>query len=92
MSHRKITTRRLRNGIWYKLVGTNSSCPCHWCNKLLTFNEATTDHIIPRSRGGTNRPENVVISCVECNRKRDIEDKKLYKEHYEKLTNKPSRL
>jgi len=28
---------------------------------------ATIDHIKPRSKGGSNRKENIVISCQECN-------------------------
>lgn len=28
---------------------------------------ATVDHIIPRSRGGTDDPSNLVICCHDCN-------------------------
>jgi 5-methylcytosine-specific restriction endonuclease McrA len=28
------------------------------------------DHVVPMSRGGLNRPENVVIACCPCNRKK----------------------
>jgi 5-methylcytosine-specific restriction endonuclease McrA len=28
------------------------------------------DHVVPMSRGGTNRPENVVIACCPCNRRK----------------------
>ena len=27
----------------------------------------TTDHLTPRSRGGTNDPDNVVLACRQCN-------------------------
>jgi HNH endonuclease len=33
-----------------------------------------TDHVVPRSRGGTNDDDNVVLACATCNlRKRDKE-------------------
>ncbi|MFC3654556.1 RHS repeat-associated core domain-containing protein [Xanthomonas hyacinthi] len=32
-------------------------------------NEAQTDHIVPRSQGGTNSPENAAHACRECNQK-----------------------
>lgn len=28
---------------------------------------ATRDHIVPKCRGGTARPRNIVIACVQCN-------------------------
>lgn len=31
---------------------------------------ATTDHIIPRSRGGTEEMENVCLACPRCNSKK----------------------
>lgn len=35
--------------------------------RLHYFNK---DHVIPRSKGGHNRPPNLVLSCVLCNRKK----------------------
>ena len=32
---------------------------------------ATLDHFLTRSRGGTNRPANLVTSCMQCNHDRD---------------------
>ena len=29
------------------------------------------DHILPRSRGGSDRPSNLVLSCHECNKTKD---------------------
>lgn len=30
----------------------------------------TKDHLVPRSRGGTTTPENIVPACEECNQKK----------------------
>ena len=41
---------------------------CHWC--LRTAGHAgpmTVEHVIPRSRGGSNRRENKVWACFACN-------------------------
>jgi len=32
--------------------------------------QATIDHVVPRSRGGSNRPGNLITSCMQCNAKR----------------------
>lgn len=41
---------------------------CWWCNKKLkSFH---VDHRIPIARGGSNGPENLVISCPRCNTSR----------------------
>ncbi len=43
---------------------------CQYCSKY--SNELTLDHVLPRSRGGKTRWENVVACCQKCNaRKRD---------------------
>lgn len=39
---------------------------CFWCSIPL-FNEYHIDHVIPLSKGGTNWPHNIVVSCVHCN-------------------------
>lgn len=43
---------------------------CQYCADPLTYREATLDHVIPRSQGGTTAWENVVTACHSCNRKK----------------------
>lgn len=46
---------------------------CQYCNKTLSVEMLTLDHVIPCSRGGKSTWENVVTACGECNqRKRDL--------------------
>lgn len=40
---------------------------CWYCNCLLTEETSSLDHVIPLSRGGSDRPQNVVPSCKRCN-------------------------
>lgn len=37
---------------------------CRWCRKRRA---STLDHVIPKSRGGSNRATNLVGSCAVCN-------------------------
>lgn len=41
---------------------------CQYCGRGKTRAELNLDHVIPRSQGGRTTWENVVCSCVECNR------------------------
>ena len=43
---------------------------CQYCSCKLHGTDATIDHVIPRSRGGKHRWENVVSCCLKCNRKK----------------------
>lgn len=43
---------------------------CQWCECSLTPETATTDHLVPLSRGGSNRWDNLCLACVGCNRRR----------------------
>ena len=41
---------------------------CYWCNRgEEDAGKMTLDHVIPRSKGGSNRQENKVLSCAACN-------------------------
>jgi len=40
---------------------------CQYCNKSLSKNAGTIDHILPRSRGGKTDYLNCVACCKECN-------------------------
>ncbi len=44
---------------------------CAYCDRKVSLNNFTFDHIIPRVDGGTDCWENVVVSCVRCNNKKD---------------------
>ena len=43
---------------------------CAYCGKICDDHEITIDHIIPKSKGGKWTWENLVVSCLECNRKK----------------------
>lgn len=47
---------------------------CFYCKRAVCYREATTDHFIPRSRGGANATANRVLACTDCNTaKRDLD-------------------
>jgi|SRR5579863_6258074 5-methylcytosine-specific restriction endonuclease McrA len=52
----------------YKLGG----CTCVYCdfsglNDFNSWRQLAIDHLIPVSRGGSNTPDNKVVSCHRCN-------------------------
>lgn len=40
---------------------------CQYCGRILTMNQMSIDHVIPRKQGGETTWDNVVCSCVACN-------------------------
>ncbi len=43
---------------------------CQYCGIFFPKYELNLDHVIPRSRGGTTTWDNVVCSCLDCNRRK----------------------
>ena len=81
-------TRRLRDLRIELFVRTNGTC--HWCSQECTgpfyigdvplkSTDFTLDHVVPRSRGGDESPENVTGSCWQCNQDRSALEEYLVK-------------
>ncbi len=43
---------------------------CQFCAKRLPRSDLNLDHVVPRALGGRTNWENVVTSCIPCNRKK----------------------
>lgn len=43
---------------------------CQYCGRRLPRGRLNLDHVLPRSRGGQSHWENVVCSCIDCNRRK----------------------
>lgn len=51
------------------LAVTRQNCECLYCGGAITFSSCELDHIVPRAgAGSTNRRDNLVAVCEECNR------------------------
>ena len=40
---------------------------CHWCNKAMTREEVTLEHIVPLSKGGLDAANNWALAHEKCN-------------------------
>ena len=47
---------------------------CGGCKTEFPFKLFEVDHVIPRSRGGTNHPDNLQLLCSHCNRVKGDKD------------------
>lgn len=43
---------------------------CQYCKETLSERSLTIDHIIPKSKGGSSRWENLITACKKCNTKK----------------------
>lgn len=64
----KGTLRKRRRKKLYNLLSANGSeVLCYVCGKPVSRKDATLEHIIPLSKGGTDKWENLQISHDACN-------------------------
>lgn len=61
----QVIARLTRKGIYER-----DGYTCQYCGKRYRTENLNIDHIVPRSRGGVNSWENLVCSCITCNRKK----------------------
>ena len=50
-----------------KLLVERDGLRCHYCDYLMSYEEAQVDHVLARARGGTDAPINLVLACARCN-------------------------
>jgi 5-methylcytosine-specific restriction endonuclease McrA len=60
----------MRRDLRKRLFAGRERVPCCFCSRELTYEEATLEHVRPRSRGGPTLVENLKISCEPCNSER----------------------
>jgi 5-methylcytosine-specific restriction endonuclease McrA len=51
-------------------VMTRDAFTCQYCGERPSRANLNLDHVVPRAHGGRSTWENVVASCVECNRRK----------------------
>lgn len=60
-----------RRSVYRMLAKQNDGeVPCFVCGRPVSFNEATLEHVVPLSKGGTDDFENLSISHAHCNHRR----------------------
>lgn len=64
----RVPKRRVRFNRYNIYARDNNTC--QYCGKKYPKRQLNLDHVIPRSRGGKSTWENVVCSCLKCNRKK----------------------
>jgi uncharacterized protein YjhX (UPF0386 family) len=63
-------TQRQHTDAQWKKKFNECGRACHYCHKSLTLDEATKDHQTPLCRGGSDKIENIVPACIECNQRK----------------------
>lgn len=58
---------KLRRKVWKAKFADSEVGACCYCGEQLLYEDATLEHIIARTNGGTNDFENLDIACEPCN-------------------------
>ena len=63
----KLVDNPSENRKYRRLVTERDGNECLWCGNAAD----TLDHLVPRSKGGRYRPENLILACRACNGERE---------------------
>ena len=53
--------------LYKKALVERDGLRCHYCDYLMSYQEAQIDHILAKARGGSDAPSNLVLACSRCN-------------------------
>lgn len=62
--------KRRVNGFAKEYLVNKNNPKCIYCESILTNTNATTDHIVPITDGGSNAQVNLMVCCKDCNGER----------------------
>ena len=48
-------------------IRERDNCQCCYCGKYVPKKKRSLDHVIARSLGGDDTPDNLVLTCISCN-------------------------
>lgn len=65
-----VRKRRRESGKQRFRIFVRDGFRCQYCAKRFAPTLLTLDHIVPRSRGGSDEPENLAASCIPCNQRK----------------------
>lgn len=60
--NRKLYNFKVRNRILER-----DNYTCQYCGAKLEWSELHVDHIVAKSKGGSNKDENYITACARCN-------------------------
>lgn len=85
---RKVARKFFEKGIKFnrKNVWIRDKGCCQYCTQKVALDKFTYDHVLPRSRGGKTAWDNIVVSCLKCNQRKED---RTPEEAKMKLMNKP---
>lgn len=66
----KYSRKVKKNANYKKYVYVRDNYVCQYCGKHCDSKDLTVDHVIPKSKGGSNSWVNLVTCCVSCNNKK----------------------
>jgi 5-methylcytosine-specific restriction endonuclease McrA len=61
---------KVRHDVTRRSIFARDQNTCQYCLTPLSATRLTLDHVIPRSKGGTDTWENLVSCCRECNHRK----------------------
>jgi 5-methylcytosine-specific restriction endonuclease McrA len=68
--YKDVSKRRRNASISLRYILARDQYTCCYCGCKLTIKNGNRDHVIPLSRGGPNKPNNIVATCKSCNTKK----------------------